>query len=174
MVLLMSQSTPVSANFYDADTYPTVESVGYLMKLAIAGMRQTVDKELLPSGLTDAQWMPLFKIYTGHATTVAELARHCSCDPAAVTRMIDRLEAKDLCKRVRSQEDRRVVHIELTDHGKEVASLIPKALTKVLNACLAGFSHEEWVILKGLLKRLVDNTQQVEAIMNQTNKETSI
>ena len=76
-----------------------------------------------------------------------------------MTRLLDRLEAKGLCRRVRSVADRRVVNIELTEQGEEVASGIPAVLCKVQNAHLTGFSNEEFEMLKSLLRRILDNAK---------------
>ena len=90
---------------------------------------------------------------------MAELARECHLDAGAMTRTLDRLEAKGLCRRVRSQADRRVVHIELTDAGRLAAAGIPAVLSRVQNAHLAGFSVEEFETLKAFLRRILGNAQ---------------
>ena len=114
------------------------------------------------SDLTNAQWVPLLKLYLGSATTVAELARECELDAGATTRLLDRIEAKGLCRRVRSQEDRRVVNIELTDAGRAAAKQIPAVLARVQNEHLAGFTRDEWETLKGLLRRVLENAQAIQ------------
>ena len=86
---------------------------------------QEVERELEPSGLTNAQWVPLLKLYMGSASTVAELARECQLDAGGMTRLLDRLETKGLVRRVRSSEDRRVVNLELTEPGRAAAKHIP-------------------------------------------------
>ena len=78
-------------------------------------------------------------------------------DAGAMTRLLDRLETKGLCRRVRSLDDRRVVNIELTDAGVEAAKGIPAVLCRVQNAHLAGFSEAEFETLKGFLNRILDN-----------------
>ena len=93
----------------------------------------------------------------GHGATVAELARGCQLDAGAMTRLLDRLEAKALCRRVRSVADRRVVNIELTEEGSVAAVGIPVVLSRVQNAMLAGFSAEEFEALKGFLRRMLAN-----------------
>jgi DNA-binding MarR family transcriptional regulator len=94
---------------------------------------------------------------------VAELARRMFIDAGAMTRMLDRLEKKQLCKRVRSTDDRRVVQVELTPQGAEAITEVPAVLADVLNAHLAGFSKTEWQALKGYLQRLVDNGEALRA-----------
>jgi DNA-binding MarR family transcriptional regulator len=112
--------------------------------------------------LTNAQWIPLFKLYMGKASTVAELARECQLDAGAMTRTLDRLEAKDLCRRVRSESDRRVVNIALTDAGLTAAAEIPHVLSRVQNANLSGFSADEFETLKGYLRRILVNGQTLQ------------
>ncbi|MFX5789373.1 MarR family transcriptional regulator, partial [Acinetobacter baumannii] len=76
-----------------------------------------VDKRLDSVGLTQAQWTPMFMISKGECNTLAELSRELQLDAGALTRTLDRLQAKGLCKRERSTEDRRVVHLALTPEG---------------------------------------------------------
>jgi len=133
------------------------------MRHIINAVSLEVERELEPSGLTNAQWVPLFKLYLGSATTVAELARECRLDAGGMTRLLDRLEGKGLLRRVRSSEDRRVVNLELTDEGRDAAKKIPAVLCRVQNAYLRGFSHEEWQLLRNLLRRVHDNAVAIQA-----------
>ena len=145
------------ARFYSADGYCANDSVGYLMRRVLLALTQDTDKRLEPHGLTHAQWGPLFMIRKAGSATVAEVARELQMDPGAMTRLLDRLEAKGLCRRVRSTDDRRVVNIELTPEGRQAADKIPVALAEVMNAHLAGFTTEEWQTLKTLLQRMLEN-----------------
>ena len=77
--------------------------------------------------------------------------------------MLDRLESKGLCKRLRSLDDRRVVNVELTDAGREAAKAVPIALVRVQNAHLKGFSIEEVKIFTGFLRRMQDNANAIQA-----------
>ncbi|MBC7608818.1 MAG: winged helix-turn-helix transcriptional regulator [Polaromonas sp.] len=151
------------SDFYHADGYKPDDSVGYLMRRIISLVGQGIEREMEPSGLTNAQWMPLLKLYMGLASTVAELARECDLDAGSMTRLLDRLEAKQLCRRVRSSDDRRVVNIELTESGRAAAKEIPQTLCRVQNAHLAGFSVEEWQVLKSFLRRILDTAQTLNA-----------
>ena len=156
--------TPV---FYRPDNYQPEQSVGYLMRRILNIVAQEVERELEPSGLTNAQWVPLLKLYMGVASTVAELARECNLDAGGMTRLLDRLESKGLVRRVRSSEDRRVVNLELTDEGRDAARQIPAVLCGVQNAHMRGFTIEEWQLLKGLLRRILDNALEIQAAKEQ-------
>lgn len=149
--------------FYCPDAYDAGQSTGYLMRQILSSISHQVARELEPSGLTNAQWVPMLKLYLGSASTVAELARGCHLDAGSMTRLLDRLEAKGLCRRIRSSDDRRVVNLELTPEGRKAAEQIPAVLSRVQNAHLAGFSVEEWQTLKGYLHRMLDTAQTLQA-----------
>ena len=151
-------------DFYKPHAYEAHDSVGYLMRRIVTTLAQEVERELESSDLTNAQWLPLFKLCNGSATTVAELARECEMDAGSMTRLLDRIEAKGLCKRVRSSQDRRVVNLELTKAGQLAAANIPGVLCQVQNAHLAGFSKAEWALLKGFLQRILDNAQALQDV----------
>jgi DNA-binding MarR family transcriptional regulator len=154
--------SPADPVFYTPEDYRPDESAAYLMRRILTLMAAEVDEALEPQGLTSAQWVPLLKLHMGHASTVAELARECQLDAGAMTRLLDRLEAKGLIARVRSSEDRRVVNLELTKEGRDAARHIPKVLCKVQNAFLTGLNVEEWQQLKHLLQRILDNGTQLQ------------
>ena len=149
--------------FYKADGYQPTESVGYMMRRILNMVASQVDRELEPADLTSAQWVPLLKLHMGAGSTVAELARNCQLDAGSMTRLLDRLEAKGLVRRVRSSEDRRVVNIELTGDGSAAAKQIPAVLCGVQNAHMRGFTVEEWQTLKSLLRRMLDNAVAIQA-----------
>ena len=118
-----------------------------------------VDKEDVQDTLFYGQWKPLLRMYLDEETTVATLARGCHLDAGAMTRLLDRLEAKGLCRRTRSLEDRRVVNLELTPEGRTAAEQIPGIVGRVQDVAAQGFSHEEFQQLRGFLTRLLDNVQ---------------
>jgi DNA-binding MarR family transcriptional regulator len=155
--------TPPPADFYRANDYCAEESVGYLMRRIMSSIILQVDRRLGECDLTNAQWAPLFKIRKAKTMTVAELARSLEMDAGAMTRLLDRLEKKGLCKRVRSTEDRRVVQVELTPEGEAAIADVPAVLSEVMNAHLAGFSKTEWQALKTYLQRMVANGDVMRA-----------
>lgn len=147
-----SNTTP--ADFYRAADYCAEQSIGYLMKRILLSIVQQADKRLVAHGLTNAQWGPLLRLKTVGSSTVAELARWSNVDAGAMTRLLDRLEKKGLCKRIRSTADRRVVQVVLTPDGEVAIGEVPAVLADVLNAHLAGFSRSEWETLQAYLQRM--------------------
>lgn len=150
-------ASPSSAGFYSPNHLQPEDSVGYLMRKVMTSIRTQADAQLSTHELTYAQWLPLFKISLCSTTTVASLARDLETDPAAMTRALDRLEAKGLVLRERSTTDRRVVHLALTPEGDKAAAKVPPVLADVLNGHLSDFSHDEWQLLLRLLRRMLAN-----------------
>ena len=127
------------------------------MKLVFYSLLRSVDARMQPLELTALQWEPLLMLALGRADTVAALARECNVDCGAMTRMLDRLEEKQLLQRQRSDVDRRVVKLTLSNKGREAASEIPQVVHEELQRHLAAFSTTEMNTLTGLLTRMLDN-----------------
>ena len=152
---MSSSKAPVQ--FYKAGEYGLQESVGYLMKRSMLSLVYQADRRLASLDLTSAQWVPLMRIHELGQATVAELARWSNTDAGAMTRLLDRLEKKGLCRRERSLTDRRVVHVSLTPEGEIAVQQVPVVLADVTNLHLDGFTRAEWQTLKDLLQRMVAN-----------------
>ena len=141
----------------DATALGEYQSVGYLIKTASQKILRNLDMQLQPYGLTALQWAPLLVLSKGRADTVAGCARAIDVDTGAMTRMLDRLEAKGFVSRSRSNEDRRIVNVTLTKEGHKIVEVIPPSICKVLNQHLTGFTEDEFKIFKDLLCRFVNN-----------------
>jgi len=162
LVLARPQSRsarPGDPEFYRGEDYRVHESIGYLLKQLRVQMDRAIDAEMAEHDLTGVQWGPLLLIHFGFGNTAAELARAGCVDTGAMTRMLDRLEAKELLCRSRCPKDRRVVRIELTHEGKRLCREIPYNLSRVLNSMLRGFTAEEVETFKGLARKMLANAE---------------
>ena len=162
---------PEPAEIYQKSSFKRENSMGYLMRRIGTMMVAEVDHRLTELGLTHAQWAPLMLISRGKASTPAELARELQLDAGALTRTLDRLEAKGLCRRERSTEDRRVVHLALTPEGEAAAAPVPGVLCDVSNVLLSGFSPEEFETLMNLLRRMFANAEAMQAASEQAQSD---
>jgi DNA-binding MarR family transcriptional regulator len=148
---------PRPAIFYRPERYFAEPSVGLLMKQVLGSIVCQVDQRLDVHGLTSAQWGPLLRLAKSGPSTVLELARWVQVDPAAMTRLLDRLEKKGLCRRSRDPVDRRVVRVQITPEGETAIAGVPAALSEVMNSHLAGFSRDDFTALTGALNRMLAN-----------------
>ncbi|HSI47965.1 MAG TPA: MarR family winged helix-turn-helix transcriptional regulator [Ideonella sp.] len=148
--------------FYVPGQYKSEHSVGYLMRLVLNSVMARVDSRLSALDMTHAQWLPLYKLVACEDHTMASLARELGTDPGAMTRSLDRLEAKGLLRRERSTEDRRVVHLVPTEEGRAAAALVPPVLCDEMNRHLAGFSEAEFQQLQQFMRRMIANGEALK------------
>lgn len=80
------------------------------------------------TGLSSPQLIVLRAIEDLGEVTTRALSRHVSLSQPTVTTILDRLEAKQLVERYRSQMDRRIVHSKLTKDGKKTLDTAPPLL----------------------------------------------
>lgn len=154
--------SPAERRFYDGKRYDVARSVGHCLMHLMMAMRREVEVRMADHGLTDAQWKPLWMLKSGRASNAIELARETMIDAGAITRMLDRLEAKGLIERVRSETDRRVVHLKLTDAGEAAVANVPHVLASVNNDFLRGFSEAEFRQLGNFIERMAANGRALQ------------
>ena len=142
---------------YRAETYRIEDSVGWLITRLRASIFAGVDREVAAWGVSAAQCSILLYIAAGRGDRAADIARDYDYDTGSMTRMVARLAAKRLLRRVRDAADRRLQRLELTAAGRKLSGEVPAVAVKVLNQHLRGFSRAELEQLKGLLQRMLVN-----------------
>jgi DNA-binding MarR family transcriptional regulator len=127
------------------------------VKMVMSSLVRRVDQHMQPLELTGMQWEPVLMLWLKRADTVAGLARVSQMGFASMSRMLDRLEEKELLRRERSESDRRVVHLHLTTKGKKVANRIWPIVVEGMHVHLDGFKKEELAQLNDFLGRMLAN-----------------
>ena len=122
------------------------------------GMWAQMERELVKAGhdLTFSQFVTIKKLAGGIAS-VTDLARAAELNPGAMTRLLDRLEAKGLIERVADPEDRRALHIHLTDAGVAIWRDIDQCGQRVHDRAFGEMPQAERDELLRLLERVRDN-----------------
>jgi DNA-binding MarR family transcriptional regulator len=160
----MSDAPKAAPAAITLDNYVLSESVGYLISRVRSTMWNMVTQHTTSElGITSTQASIMFMLAVGKCATAADIAREYGIDASAVTRLIDRLEKRGLLSRVRSEADRRVVRLALTDDGRAMAEKVPMIFTTVLDKLLTGFSPEEVGFLKNMLRRILANSCDTSA-----------
>jgi MarR family transcriptional regulator, organic hydroperoxide resistance regulator len=102
---------------------------GDLAELCIAlgkAMYKQADRFLSAYGLTPSQFEILTVLSEEGAIPLNRLGERLCCACSNVTGIVDRLERDGVVKRERSQEDRRVILLDLTDKGREMWKSVPR------------------------------------------------
>ncbi|SAK43122.1 MarR family transcriptional regulator [Caballeronia arationis] len=146
-----------SEPLYDPSTIQLQTSLGYYLAKARNVLIARTDRALRPLDLTSQQIGVILTLADGRAHTPLELSREMSYDSGSMTRMLDRLEKKGFVTRERSESDRRIVELKLTQRGADAAAQLPAIGAAVLNEQLKDFSRAELDTLTSLLARLIAN-----------------
>jgi DNA-binding MarR family transcriptional regulator len=147
----------MSYTHYTVDNYQMDDSIGWLASQVKSVLGGSLNGELADLGISYPQWKVLMRVHNELGMTSAKLCRCMETDTGSMTRMIDRLEEKGFLRRVRSETDRRVVKLELTEAGRALVPAMLSAVVNVLNHHLRDFTPEEVVLLKALLRRVIAN-----------------
>ena len=119
------------------------------------------DKRLAPLEMSAAQYIVVANLAAGpgEPKSAADLCKVISYDAGAMTRMLDRLEAKGLIRRTRSSQDRRLMNLELTEAGRSAYPRMREISMAIANQFLRGFTKSEARQLEGFLNRMLENAQ---------------
>lgn len=125
------------------------------LKQAHYHIKKVLRDRLQENGITWPQYHALYHIEED-GIPANELARELNCNASNMTGLIDRMIESKWVYREHSDEDRRIWLVKLTDEGKKLKySLIPKH-QKNIQDMMSVLDEQELVVLKSLLKKLMD------------------
>jgi DNA-binding MarR family transcriptional regulator len=110
-------------------------------------------------GLTSSQYNVL-RILRGEGKPlpILEIASRTITVVPGITGLVDRLEQAGFVKRVRCEEDRRVIYVELTDQGTKSLALLDEPLEAMHHALLGHLSQAELKELIRVLEKVRETT----------------
>lgn len=112
----MAKAKPVSVSGLD-------EHLGYWLRFVSNHVSQAFTRKLEGQGVTVAEWVLLRALFQHGGITSTALAKALGMTRGAISKLVDRLERKQLLSRADSATDRRVQHVALTTAGQR---LVPK------------------------------------------------
>ncbi|KPA88912.1 MarR family winged helix-turn-helix transcriptional regulator [Pseudomonas asplenii] len=129
--------------------------LGLLLGRAALLKDRIIDTHMVPYGITAAQFKVLIIMAQFGVDSPAELCRHLSIDSGSMTRMLDRLEQKELLVRQRSEGDRRQVRLVLTEQGQALADRLPEIGADAMNELAGAITRDELQTLEDILKKIL-------------------
>lgn len=107
------------------------------------------------TGLTGPQLWAIKTIGELAPVRVSDLAARMYLHPATVVGILNRLETQNFIRRIRTNEDRRVVRIELTEAGNDLVAKAPQVVQGLLVCGLEVLPLAELQEISGSLRKLV-------------------
>ncbi|MET0581239.1 MAG: MarR family winged helix-turn-helix transcriptional regulator [Pseudoxanthomonas sp.] len=138
---------------------PSEPNLGLLFRQVRDAMWADMAREMALAGheLTYSQFMTIKHLALDHTVGVTDLARHAQLNPGAMTRLLDRLEARHLIERVAAPNDRRALNIFLTDAGQAIWRDIEHCGQRVRDRAMHGLDDSEREQLFRLLNQVLQN-----------------
>ncbi|MDE2639928.1 MAG: MarR family winged helix-turn-helix transcriptional regulator [Chloroflexota bacterium] len=133
------------------------DSLGTLGASIVSAYGKLITPRIAPHAITLIQLGILNACLKGRADTVSGLATVIPVDAGSLSRHVDKLVKQGLLRRRRSQRDRRVVRLELTDEGTALVRELTHAVREVNAALLSGVSEDEQQCLVSVVRKIVEN-----------------
>ena len=109
--------------------------------------------------ITTEQWSVLACLWKKDKVTQQEICDLTSKDKPSMTRLIDKLEMRNLVTRVADHNDRRTNLIHLTDAGNALQIKATEIVQQVSSKTLNQVSDEELNTVRVVLKKIMTNLQ---------------
>jgi DNA-binding MarR family transcriptional regulator len=134
---------------------PLEDHLGYWLRMVSNHVSQAFSRKVEEVGVTVAEWVVLRTLYASADATPSGVADAIRMTRGAVSKLVDRLVAKDLVSRVVSAQDRRWQEIALTPKGR---ALVPRlaALADANDTEFFGpLTADERATLERILRKIV-------------------
>ncbi len=107
--------------------------------------------------LTKVDGIVMMTVKKNKARTKAELAERLHFEPASLTRSLNRLVQRGLVQRYSDPADKRCVHIELTQDGKNLTQTLEKAMLTIWKTAFKGAAQPDITTFIKLLQNARHN-----------------
>lgn len=152
----------------DANLERAADEIDTTVRLLHRLLRRPFDADIAGSGLTVPQVSALEELAKEDGLSLKELSRRMVLSHSTVSGIIDRLERRELVKRVANEQDRRYSRIVLAENVKHyIHEAVPqRRLGPLLEVLAQANADEREVILKGLrtLRRLLEATPSEDEV----------
>jgi len=105
-------------------------------------------------GVTEQQWRVLRVLWEQKHLTSAKISILTLLPSPSLVGILDRLEKKELVKRLRSSSDRREINIIITDKGRELQSEVMPKVKKIQDQIKVILTDPEWRELNKSLEKI--------------------
>jgi len=136
---------------HSPETVATVEKeLRYIAAIVKQKGREIVsDYAITPPQFVALQWLEELG-----DITIGELSNRLYLAFSTTTDLVDRMEKNELVKRVRDENDRRVVVVHLLEKGERIIQEVIEKRQQYLQEMLVGFNDQEVAQLSSYLEKL--------------------
>lgn len=136
---------------------PFPHITGYWVNRLASAIRTVVDRELKAFDMTRRQVAMIMHIERAGSPSASDLTQLLGVDSTAVTRMIDRLEEKELVQRHPDPNDGRRHLIEVTPEARALMPKIQRTAKRMEESFVEGVSPDELETFQRVMLRMLEN-----------------
>ncbi len=144
-------------------SFESDNSVAFLIAKTRNILKNELEKELKPYGLTYAQRVILIRLCEKDGLTQKELARDTYFEQSNMTLMLDKLELKGLIAREPKENDRRAYLVRITAKGRELYEPLVALGDSIIERAFCGVSQTQKKELSLVLQTIYENLQSTRS-----------
>ncbi|CAM3474989.1 MULTISPECIES: MarR family winged helix-turn-helix transcriptional regulator [Saccharibacillus] len=154
-----AHTSPESPHNASADRAAALKLFVILSK-AYKNVMDLAVKDMKKHGLSPSEFTILEVLYHKGRFPLQQIGEKILITSGSVTYNIDKLEKRELLRRVPSPDDRRVIYAEITDQGRELFDRIFPEHADEVGRIMGGLTAAETEAAAELLKKLGKGTQR--------------
>lgn len=125
-------------------------------------LKHSMRKEIANIGITMPQGFVLGTLLKSGEMKISELSKNVNLSNSTISGIIDRLENQQLVVRTRSDEDRRIVYVNVTPKVEEIYKGMFKKAEEIFGDLLSTGTSEE-------LEKIMEGLDTLKKILNDRN-----
>ena len=146
-------ATPAQQHDTPQDSYTLDEQIGFLLRRA--NQRHLgIFNEMMVDGLTAQQFAVLVRVREYAPISQNELGRKAAMDQSTINGVVQRLKARNLVTRTRSEEDQRRLLLTLTPEGEALVNAALPVAQQITERTCAPLTEGEMKQLVRLLGKI--------------------
>lgn len=140
-------------------SFESDKSIAFLIAKTRNVLKNEMEKELKPYGISYAQRVILIRLSEKDGLTQKELAQDTYFEQSNLTLMLDKLERKGLIRREPKENDRRAYMVRITPEGLQLKEPLVELGEKIIEKAFRGVDRKQKEELEHLLQTLYENLQ---------------
>jgi|YelNatPaOPRAMG01_1025707.scaffolds.fasta_scaffold03253_13 MarR family 2-MHQ and catechol resistance regulon transcriptional repressor len=121
--------------------------------------RKKITYEFDSLGIKPVEFKVLYLLSRDGAKSMVSLATESEVSGPWITGVVDELERKGLVNKIRSDTDRRMIRVKITDKGRAVLSKGTQAYRKLIKLAMKDLTSDESAEFLGILRKM-DRTME--------------
>ncbi|MEJ0028615.1 MAG: MarR family transcriptional regulator [Rhizomicrobium sp.] len=137
--------------------------LGYWLRMVSNHVSHAFGQKVAAADVTVAEWVVLRTLYPADSATPSRVADELKMTRGAISKLVDRLVAKDLVSRTVARQDRRWQDVALTPKGRALVPRLAALADENDGEFFGALSPAERATLERILRKIV-RQREIESV----------